>query len=250
MKKYFERLMVVLLAMTAFTACTKEEGQAPGNDAEPKVTLYQYAASGNLNPDNDMYVRIAANNKVSEVYYLVELASDKQARNMSEEAYADYVIKNGTKLADVAGKANDVIVKDLHGVYEITVVGVTGNKKLSVTDQFAGLNYKPIGKGHYTSEFFGDEWDVDVEWSDVDNRYRIIDNWYEGYGLVFNIKGSKATCIPTTTKTGYSHPTYGMVSVTDTGSSYDEKTKVVTFGFKWTVSVGSFGVYYDTLTLP
>ena len=55
---------------------------------------------------------------------------------------------------------------------------------------------------------------------------------------------------PSKTETGYVHSVYGMVSVTDTGSSYDASTKTFTFAFKWTVALGSFGVYNEYLTLP
>lgn len=248
-------ILMAAVVATAFTACTEEEGQAPGNDSTPNVTFYQYEASGDYNPDNDLYFRFAANSATKDVYYLVEKQSDKEARNLSDDAYADYVVANGTKAeASAIGGSQDVIVTDLHGMYSIAVVATNGSLKKIVTSTFAGLDYKPLGTGNYYSDFFEEEWPVEVEYSEIGNRYRIVDNWYEGYGLVWTVDGSTASCIPTRTETGYVHSTYGMVYALDQGSSYDESTKTFTFNFRWQVILNggwaAFGNYPDILTLP
>jgi hypothetical protein len=50
--------------------------------------------------------------------------------------------------------------------------------------------------------------------------------------------------------TGREHPRYGMISANDqSGSTYDEATKTVTFNFLFSVSAGSFGVKAETLQL-
>lgn len=255
MKIYLKSLMMAAIAAMALSACTKEEGQAPGNDDSPRVTLFQYDAPENYNPDNDLYFRFAANSASTEVFYLVEKLEDKEARGLSDEAYADYVVQNGTRAeASAIGGSQDVIVTDLHGMYSLAVVASNGAKKHLVTSTFAGLNYQPIGTGSYYSDFFEEGWPVEVEYSEIGNRYRIADNWYEGYGLVWTVDGDVATCIPTRTETGYMHPTYGMVYALDQGSSYDEGAKTFTFNFRWQVILNggwaAFGNYPDMLTLP
>ena len=250
MKKYIYSVFLMMLGAVAFTACSEDEGQTPGSDSQPVITLYQYEVSGDYNPDNDCFIRVSANSVTTEAYYLAELTADKEARGLSEADYANYVVENGTKLSDISGASEqDVYITDLHGVYTITVVGVNGGTKTMKSTEFSGLDFKPLGKGLYQSEFFEEAWPVDVEYSEVGNRYRISDCWYEGYGFAFSPKGTNVTVYPSKMETGYVHSKYGMVSVTDTGSTYDEATKTFTFAFKWTVSAGSFGVYNEYLTL-
>ena len=251
MKKYIESVMLMLLGAVVFTACSADEGQTPGSDSKPVATLYQYSASGDYNPDNDCYIRVSANSATKEAYYFAELTEAKNARNMTDAQYADYVVENGTKLSGIAGASEqDVYITDLHGLYSVAVVAVNGNTKTMQTTEFAGLDYQTLGVGTYTSEFFGEAWAVNVEYSEVGNRYRIADCWYDGYGFAFSPSGANVTVYPSKTETGYVHSVYGMVSVTDTGSSYDASTKTFTFAFKWTVALGSFGVYNEYLTLP
>lgn len=249
MKKIIESLTLSLLALSLFTACSEDEGTTPGSDSTPVATVYQYTAGEGYNADNDCLLRVATNAAAKETYYLAELKTAKEARKMTDAQYAEYVAQNGTKLDVAVSSYKDFYITDLHGLYVVTVVAVNGGTRTAQSVEFAGLDYKPYGKGTYTSNFFGDTWEVDVEYSEVGNRYRIANNWTDGYGFAFSPDGSKVTVYPTTTETGYVHPSYGMVSVSDQGSTYDEGTKTFTFNFKWTVAAGSFGNYAETLTL-
>ena len=254
MKKYINSLFI-LFGLLAFTACTEEEGSTPGGDSQPSMSVVELTAAAPLNPDNDCVLRILTNNRVKEVYYLAETTATKEARGLSDDAYADYVVANGTKLTldtdlQTGGQYSDLTIINLHGLYSVAVVAVNGNTKTMQIKAFAGLDYQPLGTGTYASNFFGDTWDVEVEYSEVGNRYRIADCWYDGYGFAFSPNGSNVTIYPSKVETGYVHRTYGMVSATDTGSTYDEATKTFTFAFKWTVAAGSFGVYKEYLTLP
>lgn len=249
MRKYIESFTLVMLSLLMFSACSEDAGTDPGTDGTPVATVYQYTAPSPYNSDNDCFLRIAANSAVKEVYYLAQLTTDKEALNMDDAQYADYVVSKGKAMDVKAGSAADVYITDLHGSYTIGVVAVNGNTKTLRTTTFDGLDYKPWGTGTYTSDFFGDSWKVNIEHSDIGDRYRIKDNWYEGYGFAWSYEGKNVTVYPTTFETGYVHSKYGMVSATDQGSTYDEKKKTFTFNFKWTVSAGSFGVYAEYLTL-
>ncbi len=240
----------MLLSLTMFAACQEDEGTDPGHDSTPVASVYKYTAGDGYNADNDCRFRVITNSAVQEVYYLAQLNDEKKALNMTDQQYADYVVEKGTKLDLKAASDTDVYVKDLHGLYDITVVAVRGNTKTQQTIQFAGLDYKPYGQGTWTSSFFGGSWKVDVEYSTVGNRYRIKSLYKDGYGFSFSPNGSNVTVYPSgAIETGYVHSSYGMVSMTDQGSTYDASTKTFTFNFKFTVSAGSFGTKTETLTL-
>ena len=153
MKKYIS-LAMSLLAMMAFTACTIEEGTTPGGDSAPYVNVMKYEVAAPLNPDNDVKVRIVANNQASDVYYLAEKTAEKDARGLSAEAYADYVVSNGTKAAmesdlQSGGKVLDLTLTNLFGEYTITAVAANGGTKNSSSTVFTGLDWKTICEGTY-----------------------------------------------------------------------------------------------------
>lgn len=250
MKNIFERLTLMLLSLTMFAACQEDEGTDPGHDSTPVASVYKYTAGDGYNADNDCRFRVITNSAVQEVYYLAQLNDEKKALNMTDQQYADYVVEKGTKIEVKASSDADVYIKNLHGLYDITVVAVKGNTKTLQSFQFSGIDYKPLGQGTWTSSFFSDAWKVDVEYSAVGNRYRIKNVYKNGYGFSFSPNGSNVTVYPNgAIETGYVHARYGMVSISDQGSTYDAASKTFTFNFNFTVSAGSFGAASETLTL-
>ncbi|MEL5892250.1 hypothetical protein AAE250_01945 [Bacteroides sp. GD17] len=152
MKRYIYTLFTVLIATVTFTSCSDDEGTNPGNDSAPAVTLYQYTASRPNNPDNDIILRLATNNKTTEVYYLAEKTSEKEAHvaSMGESGYMDYVVSNGKKVDGLsAASTADVTVVDLYGAYTITAVAVGGNKKTSAETTYTGLEWTDVVTGTY-----------------------------------------------------------------------------------------------------
>lgn len=150
MKKYIYSLFAVLLATATMTSCTEEEGTVPGNDSKPNVVMYTYKATKPYNEDNDIAVRLAFNNKVEEAYYLAEKATEKEAHiaSLGEEGYMDYVVSNGTKVADVTADA-DLTLTGMYGKYAITAVAVSGNQKAAATTEFTGLEWEDVVTGTY-----------------------------------------------------------------------------------------------------
>lgn len=152
MKKYIYSLFAVLLTTACMTSCTEDEGTEPGNDPAPAVTIYQYATSRPNNPDNDVILRLASNNKTTEAYYLAEKSSEKESRlaSMGESGYADYVVSNGVKIEKLSGASTtDVTLTDLYGAYTITVVAVSGNQKTTSETTFTGLEWTDVATGTY-----------------------------------------------------------------------------------------------------
>ena len=252
--------MLLLLGAVMFSACSADEGTEPGSDSKPVATLYQYDAAAPYNPDNDCYIRVAANSATEAAYYFAELSSSKDARGMSDDAYAEYVVANGTKFEKISGASiQDVCIQDLHGMYTVSVVAVKGNERTIQSTTFAGLDYKPAGTGTLSPYFLWatgsvvvatgqpvDDHKVEVEYSEVGDRYRITNAYSPG--TQFSFSPSSGAVYPSAIDTGCSHPRYGPVSATSgTVEQIDEKTFEITF--TWRVSAGSFGKYADTLYL-
>ena len=153
MKKYISSIMV-LFAMLAFTACSEDHGTTPGSDAKPVVTAYSYEVTAPLNPDNDINVRFVFNNKTSEAYYLAEKTADKEARDLTEEAYAAYVVANGQELTleddlQSGGYLAELTLTGLYGEYTITAVAVSGSSLTSASTTFTGLDWADVAEGTY-----------------------------------------------------------------------------------------------------
>ena len=153
MKKYI--IMSLAAALTfCFTSCKEDNGTEPGTDSQPAATIYTYEPSAPLNPDNDVNIRFVCNSKTSEAYYLVEKTTEKEAHKMSEAAYADFVVANGTKLQLIedkhsGGKVSEVTVAGLLGDYTITAVAANGGTKTSATKTFKGLMWEDVVTGTY-----------------------------------------------------------------------------------------------------
>lgn len=153
MKKYI--IMSLAAALTfCFTSCKEDNGTEPGTDSQPAATIYTYEPSAPLNPDNDVNIRFVCNSKTSEAYYLVEKTTEKEAHKMSEAAYADFVVANGTKLQltedkHSGGKVSEVTVAGLLGDYTITAVAANGGTKTSASKTFRGLVWEDVVTGTY-----------------------------------------------------------------------------------------------------
>lgn len=157
MKKYIYNILAVLLAATVMTSCAEEEGTNPGNDSIPSVMIYQYTASDPYNPDNDTFLRLAANSATQEAYYLAEATAtmEENLSTMGEEGYMNYVIENGTKVDEISGASTyDLYLTGLTGNNTITVVAVSGNKKTYKTVTFIGLSWEPFGTGYWVDGLF------------------------------------------------------------------------------------------------
>lgn len=141
LKKYLYAALAVVSAI-ALAACSDDEGTDPGHDSAPAVTIYSYTPGSGYNADEDVKIRIAPNSKVKDIYYLSELTTAKQeyvAEN-GENAYADYVVENGTKIESEDDADPEVTLTGLLGNYTITVVGLAGNGKKAVgSTTFQGL---------------------------------------------------------------------------------------------------------------
>ncbi len=155
MKKYIYRFFLMAMGLVAFASCTEDEGTEPGHDSEPNIALYQSTPSAPNDPDLDVQVLVAANNKVTDVYYFCESPQAKEERGLDENAYASYIIENGTKVSELVkdeagnGKNATVIVNCKGGDNVVTFVAVGGNKHQTRSFDFRGIPWTTLAKGTY-----------------------------------------------------------------------------------------------------
>ena len=220
MRKFINKLFAVVLATAAITSCTVEEGTVPGNDKDPNVVVYSYTAKKPYNEDNDVLLRLAFNSKVEEAYYLAEKATEKESKvaSMGEQGYMDYVVSNGTKVANVTTEA-DLAITDLYGKYAITVVAVSGAKKASAVAEFTGLEWADVINGTY---YFGVKPDVTGESRATTLQVCTTDNTLYRFKDVFGKDSHmKFQLLPDYTGTDADGAyTYFRVPATDTPFTY------------------------------
>ena len=112
-------------------------------------------------------------------------------------------------------------------------------------------DYAPYAVGTYVDYFlYGPEYPYEkvLEYSPALDTYRMKDCWDLGTTEVFTFKwdGGENIALGTSVlKTGYNHPSYGMVSANYLTAQVMTQDNLVQFVFniKWTVSAGSFGEY-------
>lgn len=280
MKRYINSLFAVALATVALTtSCTEEEGTEPGNDSQPSIIVYQYAASRPNNPDNDIVLRFATNNKTSEAYYLIEKTEEKETHvaSMGAEGYMDYVVSNGNKIEGASGESNvDVTITDLYGTYTITAVAVSGSKKASSESTFTGLAWEDVATGTYQ---FGASANLintlglttaptTLQVCTTDNTlYRFEDVFGKGYSLKIRLidqtgkddDGEYRYFRIPVAETSFTYGNYGAVSVRDVGYWQGSDAWVTDNGYEsgmyadhscflciqYFVSAGNIGYGYD-----
>ena len=243
-------LMMAMAAAALFTSCSEEQGTEVGTDSAPAITVYQYTAPGN--PDNDLFLRIASNNKVEGAYYLCEKTTDYDAHlaEMGEAGYADYVVSNGTKMEGVSGASSgDINITGLIGEYTITAVGEGGGAKAVQTAVFEGLEWQEYCTATFTSMFFGESWDQVVLKAKGKNRYRLPDCYTEGFNIDFTMDADGNVSFDKQS-TGWNHPDYGLTWFGGSANGSGRDGQTVYLVGKMSVSAGSFGESEETLTLP
>ena len=234
MKKYIS--LIAVAASLVLVGCTAEEGTEPGNDGAPRVVVYSYNPGGEYNPDNDVAIRITANNEVDELYYIVEPAAayEENLSSKGEAGYADYVVSNGTKVELVENefdgvKTFDTILTDIKGENKIVAVGISGKKYGLGNTTFVGLSWTVLATGTYSSELLAKlgigAFEATLQQCDQDpTRFRFPDLLVEGYHRVFTLTGKEQedadgdkffNVLVANQEIGLTYGNYGMISARD-----------------------------------
>lgn len=287
--KRLTKIFFAVLAMVALASCAKEQyGTTPGTDAQPSVRVYTSSPELPYDADSDVIVRFAANATATEVYYLAEPASEKEAKGMSDDAYAGYVVSNGTKvsLSDFAfdgTKQYETVLEGLKGDNVITAVAVAANgaKTLSYAS-FFGVEWVNLVSGTFYSQASsslilrnlpGTELPTVLQQrKDKKDVYRLRNVFGAGMHLVINTinqfgedaDGVYQFCrIPAQTP-GMVDASYGTVGIRDVGYWQNDDSFVTDGGYEcgmyedytmfflmqWFVSAGSLGYNWYDFFIP
>lgn len=285
MKKYIS-IIASIAAIFALASCEKEQyGTVPGNDKDPHAIISISTPALPNDPDCDAFVRIAANSATTDVYYYAETVASKNARGMSDEAYADFVVSNGTKATLTTSEYDgslgvEVLMPKLFGQNIISAVAVGNNGKYLATADYYGLKWNDIVKGTYQfgssaiSNTLGAKTKTDVllqQNDDDPTDFRFKDLFKPGSHLVIKAYPSYTAededgvytflRVPAQA-TGLNHSSYGAMSVRDYGYRYGDDTYIFGGGYEGGmyadyniflylhvyVSAGNFGGAYDYFT--
>lgn len=153
MKKCILYTLWAAVSVLALAACSDEEGTDPGTDGAPVVTIYKYSPVAPYNSDEDITLRFATNGKVRELYYFAEKKADKDAfiATNGEQAYADRVVSEGSKAADLGENPDyETTLTGMQGLYAITAVAVGhNNARRAYEADFLGLQWEDVVSGTY-----------------------------------------------------------------------------------------------------
>jgi hypothetical protein len=231
MKKY---IIISALAVLALVSCQKEVGSVPGNDTAPFALVGTSSPGDGYDSDCDVKIRFTANSATEELYYFIEPTATKDAREMDDQAYADYVVANGTKLDPVVNeydgsKTQDIIGTSVFGDNTISAVAVGGGKKYIAYATFSGVQWTTLATGTFTSAVLkklglGAIPTKLQKCEQVPGLYRFPNLYADGYHYQFKLATEALTDGDGDTyyevsvegqETGLSYGSYGAISVRD-----------------------------------
>lgn len=261
--------MLIFAAATMLWACSTDEGTMPGSDSNPVVTLYSYAPSGKgANPDNDVIVRFATNDKVTSVKYIVVTADE--AKDLTDDAFRQKIETEGTVVENLGPNGNaEVTVTGIKG--DVNIAAVANGSNLSNTISFTGLDWKVMKTGTFVCEndLLSTTSEATLEKCDnVENLYRINNAFGSGSKIEFSMADQTAEdedgvyeCVRVPAQaTPWSYGNYGSIYIRDyayfTGSdSYIKTSGMYEDGsmflcLNWYVSAGYLIDYAYSYFMP
>ncbi len=140
---------------------------------------------------------------------------------------------------------------------DATLVAPSGNKKVDVT-AYRKVTKVSKGYGLYYSDWFEESWDQELlAVVEVPGMYYLPDCWVAGTDFQFNVEAG-VPVLPDVIATGYSHPTYGPMSMyiqnaINAGApapAFDLDDNMLLYYAQYRVSAGSFGISYEYFVLP
>lgn len=252
------RKSIYILASVAviLSACQKQEGTLPGNDSSPYAVLGTFIPELPYDSDCDVTVRFSANSATTELFYFVEKTAEKEARKLSNDAYAQYVIDNGVKVttsvsAFDGAQIADVTLVSLYGDNTISAVAVSANKKYLTSTTFFGQQWNTVATGTYylsaPAAFSGIMGvnvveDVELQQNEDDEKLFRFKNLFDA-GKHLNIvllpdyqgedeDGTYTFFRIPAQSTAHTYASYGDVSIRDIGYWQGDDEFVLSYGYE------------------
>lgn len=132
-------------------------------------------------------------------------------------------------------------------VFNLTLTSENASSFYNTTTYKASFKYTTLGTATFTSTFFEDEWEVEVQKLEVGNLtlYKLKHLYEAGYDVTLITEGTEITV---NAQKAWYHSSYGDIYVSG-GGTIDGKVYNLLFDHH-VPGVGSFGEYNETLTLP
>ncbi len=269
MKKYIYSLLVLLAGITFMTSCEKAEGTLPGNDTNAFATVSLSKPALPYDADCDVAVRIAANSASAAVYYLAEPTAQKEARNLPESEYGNYVKQNGTKVEGAiineidGASVKDLVITGLSGDNTITVVAENANGQYVISSTFFGVTWNDICTGTYNFSVANVQSLMQAtsvqttlqRRSDKPEYFRFKNLFGAGHNLEFRVFDNAGNVRVDSQGIGLNFGSYGEASVRDVANwqgddgyidnFIDLDTYEAYFWVQYYVSAGNMGYGYD-----
>lgn len=256
MKKFYRILSLVLVSAAVLSACTKEDPWTPGKPAG----------------QNDIY--FSGDNANTVVLGLSDTSFDIVLERSTTSGSVTVPVSFWVSTPGVASAEPTVTFADgsSTATLKITLANmdpfVNYTAKATIPEEYTqpykdrGLypecgfvfykeDYKPFAEGIWYDDFWTGEYtEQTLEYSEMLDTYRVVDPWGTGsqYGFTFQWDGGDNFKLPAAKfDTGLYHSSYGYIQgqLKAGDTEYDPVEKAIYFGITWTVSAGSFGVYYN-----
>ena len=252
--KSLRYILISAVALFALVSCAQEEPFKPGDPTNKNGNNIYFSANNAASlvlglADNTFTVTIEREN-----------ASNAVSVPLNSYSYST-VFTVPTSVDFAAGETSKDITVGFNGAEPFVNYVLNISIPEEYTYQYKDQNvypaysvtvlqedFKVIHTGTYYDDFWWEEaWEQPLEYSELSDTYRLSDLWTPGYGFKFKWDGKseKVEVLGGKMSTGIVHSTYGLISATPQDCFYDADDNAIYFPFQWTVSAGSFGVYYN-----
>ena len=257
MKKIYKYTYVALAGMMvlALASCVKEYEYDGVGESDPGAFISAAATQVKYAADDAQILTFTLQRTNTEGAEDIALTCDNSKFRVPSSV--NFVAGEGKKTVSVpfsilGGTTEEVTISV--APQSATVYGV-GEMKFTITRDFV---WEYLGEGVFTSWLFGESWPQPVYRGEGTQLYKLPDCIAEGYDIQFELTedGQHLAKPVATQETGYVHPSYGMISLTngvdDEGNPYDiaREDNIIYLPLKYIVSAGSVLTDYDSIELP
>ena len=257
--KSIRYILYFAVALFVLASCVEEDPYTPGNPTNTNGNNVYFSAANPSNlvlglTESSFTVTVERENGSSALS--VPLKSHSISNIFTVPTSVDFAAGETSKVITVQFSGAEPFVNyvlDIAIPEELTYQYKDQNVYPTFSITVLQEDFKPIHNGSYYDDFWsGEEWDQALEYSELKDTYRLSNLWtFDGFaGASFEFTWDKSTGDVVVNggnkfSTGMVHSTYGLISAQDQGSFYDADDDAIYFKFKWTVSAGSFGTYYN-----